>query len=144
MQILLIRSKNSLFSRFQQFGKILDVEIIFNERGSKVNYQLVLFKRTKVESVEEPVRPLQPAGVRVRDLRERHRGRPGQRKAERDDRGRQEDRGEGRPAGRGESTARCEDPPSGALLCLPSGEQRHGQGGDQEAPDASCKRRALR
>lgn len=28
---------NSLFSHFQQFGKILDVEIIFNERGSKVS-----------------------------------------------------------------------------------------------------------
>lgn len=28
-------------------------------------------------------------------------------------------------------------------LCLSSGEQRHSQSGDQEAPDATCKRRTL-
>lgn len=31
---------NKLSFVFQQFGKILDVEIIFNERGSKVSYYL--------------------------------------------------------------------------------------------------------
>lgn len=31
-----------LFSHFQQFGKILDVEIIFNERGSKVSVREIL------------------------------------------------------------------------------------------------------
>lgn len=30
------------FSHFQQFGKILDVEIIFNERGSKVSITEIL------------------------------------------------------------------------------------------------------
>lgn len=44
----------------------------------------------------------------------------------------------------GPPVVRREDLPSGALLCLPPGEQRHGQSGDQEAPDAPRKRRTLR
>lgn len=36
---MLVQPFLPLFPHFQQFGKILDVEIIFNERGSKVEKQ---------------------------------------------------------------------------------------------------------
>lgn len=56
----LTMNKCFLFLSLQQFGKILDVEIIFNERGSKVSslsvlsvpgFFLVLFKIARNQKI---------------------------------------------------------------------------------------------
>ena len=138
---------NSLFSHFSAIWEdpwcwdYLQWERVKGEQCRDSRTALIWFiHKSTAGQIKETVRPLNPAGVWLCDLRECDWGRPGQRKAERNHCRRQEDRGEGL-----QPVEATENPADSADSCvLPLGQQRHSQSGDQEATDATRNRRNLR